>query len=93
MMRDVNDNEQISYLYSLMGIVNLSVVEPERTYDIGAQYQIDVCPEVHQAYLVDSSLTGVLRVRILGWIWFLLNTSSHGRLSNESPVVVLNHSL
>ena len=60
MMRDVNDNEQISCLYSLMGICNLSVLELER--DIKSRYVL----EFSQAYLVDSSLIGVLRVRILG---------------------------
>ena len=40
--------------------------------DIKSRYAM----EFSQAYLVDSSLTGVLKVRILGWIWFLLDTSS-----------------
>ena len=57
--------------------------------DIKSRYVL----EFSQACLVNSSLTGVLRVRILGWIWFLLDTSSYDILSSESPIVVLNHSL
>ena len=33
-MRDVNDNELVSNPYSLMGICNLNVVEPQRACDI-----------------------------------------------------------
>ena len=33
-MRDVNDNELISNLYSLTGICNLNMVEHERACDI-----------------------------------------------------------
>ena len=34
MMRDVNDNELVSNSYSLTGICNLNVVEPQRACDI-----------------------------------------------------------
>ena len=34
MMKDVNDNELVSNLYSLMGICNLNVVELERACDM-----------------------------------------------------------
>ena len=53
--------------------------------DIKSRYVL----EFSQACLVDSSLIGVLRVRIMGWIWFLLDTSSHDIVSSESLVVVL----
>ena len=48
-----------------MDICNLIVVGLERAQDIGARLLIEVNLEFGQAFLVDSSLTGALRVKIL----------------------------
>ena len=50
--------------------------------DIKSRYAM----EFSQAYLVDSSLTSVLRLSILGWIWFLLDTSSHKYTIHVNPL-------
>ena len=63
MMRYVNDNELVNNSYSLTENCNLNVVEPERACDMWSSI---LNLEYSKACLVDSSLTGDLRVRILG---------------------------
>ena len=49
--------------------------------------------EFNQACLVDSSLTGILRVSILGGFSFFLTLVAMTYFFYESPAVILNYLL
>ena len=76
MMRDVNDNELVSNLYSLTSIFNLNVVERQRACDIRSSILNRGMLGVQSSLFSGLKLDCVLRVRIQGWIWFLLDTRS-----------------
>ena len=65
-MRDVNDNELVSNSYSLTGIYNLNVVEPQRTCDIRSSIINRGMPGVQSSLFNGLKLDWCPKVRISG---------------------------